>query len=43
MAMWIPEVERGHNDVSQSFRVLKCSSLINRNDAVRVEDSMICV
>ena len=43
MAMWIPEVERGLNDVSQLFRVLRLSSLINRNDAVRVEDSIICV
>ena len=43
MAMWIPEVERGRNDVRQMFRVLKLSSLINGNDAVRVEDSMICV
>ena len=43
MVMWLPEVERGHNDVSPLFRVLKLSSLINGNDAVRAEDSMICV
>jgi hypothetical protein len=36
MAVWVPEIECGHNGVSKLFCVLKLSSLINPDDAVRV-------
>jgi len=35
MAMWVPEVERGHNGVSQLFRI---PNVINLNDAICVSE-----